>query len=252
VPRKRKQPKPVTPSPVRLFFFRNTAEVHQFARWLFKRDRDAAQRAAMPKTSGSNFTGENQKGVGAKNVKATHNQLCTICGRVTFHFLHSERPICSEHSSWPNPLQLSAHKLRMAGKATIKTGPDSDKNKSGPIPPMVRELTTKSMGTLFRGTAILSRLGIAPLPEQPKGLRCSYCHKVVEESAATHATGRLRRKIENVIVTVNGERTIEERIKTSVDRIVSCPDCVLNLSLPLYTNRDGVPVYPKLKYVQFD
>jgi hypothetical protein len=68
---------------------------------------------------------------------------------------------------------------------------------------------------------------------------CSYCGTEVDEINATEGRGKLKiQKIEDLEL-VGGEPRITSKIRASSDKIIACPDCVLNIDKPKFKETHG-------------
>lgn len=208
---------------INTLFFKNRREA-------FKAAREIALRATMPTLSKEGkFAGEDQKGVGAKGSKAKHYLHCVVCNRVTFHFLHSDKPTCTEHSDWPSKIQAQAQLHRTQG-VKIPTGPDHNE-KAVYIPPMKRGINLKVERRLYEMSLPEIEINLPELdggfdPKDGK-IRCSFCHNVVDEKDATFAREKPRKLILQDVVKIDGRLELVEEVTHVSNKIIACPDCSL-------------------------
>jgi hypothetical protein len=214
-----------------LHFYRSTREV-------FKASRDLMMRSLITMKGSSSFAGEDQKGVGARSRKTEHNIHCEVCKRVTYHFHHSDRPICTEHSDWPSKIMRSAHDKMKAGLMVLAVGPDANRDKTAYVPPMKREIDPRVERRLYElslpdlnpemfGDDFFGPSVNAKEPSPISGLNCSYCGCALEQRRATEGSGAVISRTVYEVQKVGAETIITEKVKRTVPKVLACPNCCL-------------------------
>ena len=78
---------------------------------------------------------------------------------------------------------------------------------------------------------------LPPVTQDPTKVRCSFCGKDVDRVNATHGIGRLKMGTTQVIASLDGVKTLEEKVRCTSDKITSCPNCVSQIKPNL--DKDG-------------